>query len=335
MGDSAELRRLLREMAAVSSPAQRVKLLARAWRSLRRLDPVEIRELAANTGLDRAEQILDRLARGRGRLTPSLLLQGVRRARNVDRRQVEEVIAGLRDPKKRGELLRSGLQAVERLGADDEAAEPREAAPESPPVSPLSEVAKPPPGPPAVTETAEPPAPRPEPPESPLPSRPPRAPAARRREESTPEPVRSPSAKAATVTAAPVVAATPSSSVVPPPVTRPTPADGLVESIREAPTTMRRLRLLERQLPRARALDTDGLAQLIEAFPPGWARRRALAALLREGIPDNVIHAVSLIDRLETRTARRWCIGTILDGWDLAPHERDALTERYRVGSGR
>ena len=55
MARPKELKQLLRALQETSSPVGRVKLLARAWRTLGRFDPRELRELAASAGLHEVE----------------------------------------------------------------------------------------------------------------------------------------------------------------------------------------------------------------------------------------------------------------------------------------
>jgi hypothetical protein len=60
---------LLHEMRSTASPIERLKLLARGWRSVRALSADDRRSLARELGFDGAEQMIDQLAR-RGGLSP-------------------------------------------------------------------------------------------------------------------------------------------------------------------------------------------------------------------------------------------------------------------------
>jgi hypothetical protein len=322
VSDGAGLENLLRELRGAASPVQRVKLLGRAWRSLRRLDRGQLRELARRAGFDQAEGYLERLARDKGRLSPSLLLQIVQRVRNVDAREVDDLVRGLRDPERREDLLHGGIDFVDQLLDDREAEEAEEAVAAPPPEEPV-ETPPPPPLEPAI---------------EPLQPVTPAAP----EEEVVPEPppVAEPATKpAATVAAAPVAAA-----AIEPPPAAPAPevriapemiestdgtADPLVARMARVPSIQRRLGALRSELDVVGQLDVDGLQRLLELFPDGWARRRALVTLLRAGIPDTLMHAVFLIEQLESPMARRWCAGTLLDNRELAPDERAALIERH------
>lgn len=329
MGNDAGLEDLLRQLRTAASPVQRVKLLGRAWRSLRRFDRTQLQELARRAGFEHAEGYLERLARDKGKLTPSLLLHFVQQVKNVDASEVDDLVRGLRDPERREELLHGGIEFVTDFLDEPEAEE---------------EVAAPPPQEPA----AEPPPPPAEPaiePPQPIPLAAPETEAAApepEEEEIAPEPppVREPAViPAAAVAAAPVVA---TAFEPPPPVPAPEihaepetiesqdgDADALVAHVASAPSIQRRLRILRNELDRVGRLDVDGLQRLLELFPSGWARRRALATLLRAGIPDTLMHAVFLIEQLESPTARRWCVGTLIDNRQLAADERAALIERH------
>jgi hypothetical protein len=326
VGNGVGLEDLLRQLRGAASPVQRVKLLGRAWRSLRRLDRRQLQDLARRAGFDQAEGFLERLARDKGRLTPSLLLQIVQRARNVDEGDVDSLVRGLRDPEQREELLHGGIELVGDMLDEREPKEEEGVVAAPPPEEPESEPAPPPPEP-----EIEPPPPVPVVSPEPAPAEP--------EEETPPEPppVEEPAPRpVAPVAAAPAVAPVfeappaPAVSFEPEPVvSTDAAAEGVIERLASAPSTQRRLGLVKSELDRIGELDVDALQRLLELFPAGWARRRALAALLRAGIPDTLMHAVFLIEQLESPTARRWCVGALLDGRQLSPDERATLIERH------
>ena len=94
---------------------------------------------------------------------------------------------------------------------------------------------------------------------------------------------------------------------------------------------MARFRVLRSGLERNGGSRLGDVAQLLDAFPAGWARRRALTALLRHHIPDNLEHALAFIDEQESSAARRWCLGTLLDHWELSSEQQDQLRQRRRA----
>jgi hypothetical protein len=332
VSNGAGIEDLLRELRGAASPVQRVKLLGRAWRSLRRFDRHQLQDLARRAGFDQAEGFLERLARDKGRLTPSLLLQIVQRARNVDEGDVDNLVRGLRDPERREELLHGGIEFVADM-LDEPSSEVEEEAVAAPP--------------PEEPEEDEPPPPPPEPeiePAQPAPPVVPEIAAAEPEQKIAPEPLPveepapkpvAPIAVAVVPAVAPAFAAPPAASapevrVTPEPVETPDgDTDAVVNLLTSTPSTQRRLGILRNELDRIGKLDVDALQRLLELFPAGWARRRALAALLRAGIPAKLMHAVFLIEQLESPTARRWCVGALLDGRQLDPDERAALIERH------
>ena len=62
MSTNQDLARLLGELNSAGSPLRRMKILARAWRTLRRLSPSARKDLAALVDIDGAEDILEQLA---------------------------------------------------------------------------------------------------------------------------------------------------------------------------------------------------------------------------------------------------------------------------------
>ena len=102
MGVSDELLWLLHQMRGTTSPIERLKLLARGWRSVRELSADDRRSLARELGFDGAEQMIDHLAR-RGGMSPSNLLSVLHRAEETDPATAMDEIRGLIDPERRHE----------------------------------------------------------------------------------------------------------------------------------------------------------------------------------------------------------------------------------------
>ena len=78
-----------------------------------------------------------------------------------------------------------------------------------------------------------------------------------------------------------------------------------------AHSVLSQLRVLRRELAGFKGSSVATLRELIENFPDGWARRRALCALLEEGIPTEVNEALELVSCLERDLDRRWCLGVL------------------------
>jgi len=105
----------------------------------------------------------------------------------------------------------------------------------------------------------------------------------------------------------------------------------LLDRLREA-SVVRRMRLLRLEVERLRGMTRDELAAVLEVFPTGWTRRRALAMLLREGVPRSLPDAKELIEGLESSTARAWCYAALLERPDLSDAERGAIRARTVAG---
>ncbi len=121
MAAATTLTRLLRELKSVSSPLERMRVAARAWRTLRRLRPEERQVLATQVGLEGAEEILEGLSRGKKRLAPALVLQALEKARKADPSQLRGLVKGLKDRDPRGAILQKWIDsASESLGGEEE-----------------------------------------------------------------------------------------------------------------------------------------------------------------------------------------------------------------------
>jgi hypothetical protein len=303
-----ELLQLRDQLAKAPSPVQRMKLLARAWRTLRELDPRERKRLLAAVGSEGAQEILEKLSAKRGRITPAFLLQALDRLKSTDTEQLTDLVEALRDPDRRGEALRRGTLAIsDVLTGEEGAIEP-----------PQAEIE------PAVAEA------RPEPP----------APAAVRitPEVATPKEVEKPEVPPEEADPVELPAA---SSPPPVPLRSSTaqtgpeaPSLGLVDRVAEAPSLMSRLRFVRENLDDAVGLDVGQLRALIVLFPQDWARRRVLAELLKRKIPGDLYQAIYLVESLESRASRRWCVSVLLHEWDLTENERTALMERVDLPIG-
>jgi hypothetical protein len=328
-----------------------MRVAARAWRSLRRLRPEERQILATQVGLEGAEEILQGLGRGEKRLAPVLVLRALEKAKKADPSQLRDLVKGLRDRDKRGTILQKWLDSASE-GLDDEGAEviqeaqaeatseesvkspspaQREKTPPAPrPPQPIS-VAQPPV---AVPVASVPPAPSPAPATKVRPvAVPPENAQPRRASPPLPLPVPVP---------VPVPLPRPKpagagAKSAPQATRRPAPAvpagEPLAERLHRTDSLMLRFRLLRSGLDRNGGSLLGDLPQLLEAFPSGWARRRALAALLRRRIPADLERALALIDELESHAARRWCLGTILQHWNISTEQQDQLRRRRRSSS--
>ncbi len=62
---------------------------------------------------------------------------------------------------------------------------------------------------------------------------------------------------------------------------------------------------------------SDTIRELLETFPDGWVRRRALTALIAAGVPPDGAQALQLISGLEREADRQWCLGALARRGDL------------------
>jgi len=300
-----ELLQLRDRLAKAHSPVQRMKLLARAWRTLRELDPRERKRLLAAVGSEGAQEILEKLSAKRGRVSPAFLLQALDRLKSTDTEQLTDLVEALRDPERRGEVLRRGTLAISDALSEEE--EEVEAPPAE--CEPVVVEARPEPQPPAAARiTPEAAAPK----EAEVPEAPPEK-TDRVDLPAPPPPVPPPPRRPQSLTG----------KTGPKP-----PSLALLDGVAEAPSLMSRLRFVRENLDDAVGLDVGQLRALIESFPQDWARRRVLAELLKRRIPGDLNQAIYLVESLESRASRRWCVSVLLHEWDLTESERRALMER-------
>jgi hypothetical protein len=99
------------------------------------------------------------------------------------------------------------------------------------------------------------------------------------------------------------------------------------DRIAESASLLERLRELELAAAQAGGLSLGRLDELLDSFPTGWARRRALEVLIRAGVPERLDDVLSLIDRLERRSDRMWALTTIALSRDFDSDEADKLLE--------
>jgi hypothetical protein len=71
------------------------------------------------------------------------------------------------------------------------------------------------------------------------------------------------------------------------------------------------LRVLRRELEGFMGSSVDTLLQVLEVFPDGWARRRALCAMLEAGLPADSGDAIALVASLGRDSDRGWCLGIL------------------------
>jgi hypothetical protein len=294
MADPKELTRLLEELRRVSSPLERLKMVTRAWRSLRRLDPAQRKALADQVGVADAADLIEKLAVGKAGLKPSMVQRALDSVGNRNVGDLRELVRDLRDPEERKKLLQRGLDVASESLAGPETDEipVEEVVVKASP--PAEHAPSPPPGPendePPVEATAA----------APLREARPRKPQTPTPEQRDSKPVRD---------------------------ARP----ALLDRMSKEPMLTRRFRLFREHLDEARGWNARQLRDLLDLFPDGWAQRRVLDMLLREGIPESLNKAIFLIEQLDSPVARRWCVKTLLRERELGDDERKLLVERHEL----
>lgn len=352
-----ELAAILREIKGVRSPVRRMKLLSRAWRQLRALTPLERRQIALQAGLGQFDPILERLGRKEDGIVPDEVTQALEGMDDLDPSKVGQLVRDLRDPGRRKDLARRGLDLLRTHLAKEEAAppgppEPEEAAEPAPVPEPVA-VQIPPPLAPVEPSAVQ----RPAPPQrdaAELEAGPPVAAPTRpsgARAEQSPLPRPSPDARPAhpVPPPAPVPTPVPVAARGPePPAPRPSPvpreepptstrgeAAALTEQVAATPSLTVRFRLVRRFLAAGGRLEVESIRSLLASFPEGWPRRRVLIALLERGMPRVIDDALSLIADLERPTDQRWCAAELLASRELSAEEAQRLHERIPLRSPR
>jgi len=323
MGTQQKLTALLYELQHARSPLAQARVLARAWRTVRELSPTDRRLLARHAGFDGAEDILEGLSRRKGGLAPAMLLRVLANARGTDGSTVSELLAAFRDPERRGEAVSLGAELASDLLAEPP---PEEATPEiggaieelqavegsiiETPEEALAALnALGPEQDDEIVETGPEPVPEPEP--DPVPEPEP---------EAQPPPLVVDWSRWREPTASIRPAPTPREEMRPPASDRSSrrfEARAVMGAMGAQQSVFSQLRVLRRELSGFAGSSADTLRELIESFPDGWARRRALSALLENGIPSETRNALELVSCLDRELDRRWCLGLLARRGDL------------------
>ncbi len=330
---ATSLPELVDQLGRTFSPFERLKILGRAWSLLKTMTPDQRLAVAAQLGLDRADEVVEAIAtRGGGKASP-VLLSMIDQAQKKGTAQLPQLLSDLQDPGKRAERMRQGITALEgaatTVAAGGEvpwlppgttagppplpSVRPQPVAPAAPPPLPAPAPAAAAPLPVVVSAPVLPaPAPIPAPAPTPLPVSVPAAVQAVPVPEAPP--AMPPAPKPAPAQTAPVPVQTGT--------VRENPADPLVAAV---PSLTARFRALRRSLPELKKMSAASLGPVVQGFPDGWARRRALLEILRAGIPSSLEDALSLVETLGSERDRLWCLGALPEGRKIPEAERDGL----------
>jgi hypothetical protein len=370
VGHQQQLNALLFELQAADSPLHQARALARAWRTVRELNPTDRRLLARHVTFAGAEELLEGLAGTRGRLAPALVLEALSQLRSADADAVAEVVTGLRDSERRRDVFRQGAgtaaavlenETVENIvaTAGDELAEAndvdsalgelravqmqtegvRSTGPRAPEIGngsgedePVS--LQPPAGAAIASADRDAVADEPEQPtvaaademddvrgkamlrtKLSRPAPPPRPEVVDWKRWDTPE-------MGARPDQTPTEGAEPTGEGQPPPFA----ARAILGALGAEHSLISQLRVLRRELSGFEGSSLDTLRQVLEVFPDGWSRRRALCAMLEAGLPADAGEAIELVALLERESDRGWCLGILARAGRLwGPHLQQAL----------
>lgn len=360
-----ELVWLIAQLRGTASRRERIRLLARGWRTLRDLSPADRIAVAHELGFDGAESLVEQLSR-RGGTSPAAVLELLERAEDAGPEQIVTMVQDLADPDGRRSLGERFLNAAKHWVADLESSED--------PTEPTVDVDKtavvvppdgsqdiggadtdvPVPPPSLVAPTTE-----PGPDDGPVAVAP--AENAERfhgedpteaSPESEPDLVTddegAAEADSETVADGPerrvadridktTVAEPDSEPVAEPPVDSPHARSGVavvapvmavsevVRRLDRCPSVLRRLKELSGLARHLTDADPDDYSSVLELFPDGWARRRALEAMFRVGAPRSFEDAMSLAAALEDRAQRTWALSTLMANRDLTPRDVNEL----------
>jgi hypothetical protein len=333
---------LVFELKRAGSKADKAKVLARAWRSVRDLSPIERRFLAREVGFDGAEDLIEGLAgKGEGGFAPAAVLEALGKMRRDEGLSLRRIISDLRDPDRRDDLLVRGIDLVADSVVrpeevmDGEGETPlHDRAPEiddlHPRLVPESDSDE-------SEEVTVPPVPRPEP-------EPKSEPVPRLEPEPVPEPRLEPEPETLNEPELQIEEPSPWDSMWQPvepavPTTVSSPLDfDEIQSVTAAAlarvrpdqregTTLSRLRNFRTDIEMLRGAGVHRLREALDDLPEPWARRRGLVALIEADIPDDAGSALDLIGELDRPMDRRWCLTALSRRGDLAGADLERALE--------
>src|SRR5829696_4835073 len=103
---------LVEQLGRTSSPYERLKIVGRAWSLLRTMTPDQRLAVAAQLGLDHADDVVEAIAtRAGGQPSPALLAM-IEQAQVKGTAHLPELISDLRDPKRRTARLKEEAAAL-------------------------------------------------------------------------------------------------------------------------------------------------------------------------------------------------------------------------------
>lgn len=346
---SAELVWLLERLRSTPSRWGRLRLLLEAWQTVRGLSPTDRLLVARELGFDGAERLVAEVAQRRS-FEAAPWLEMLDKAEHSDPEELSELVRGLADPDRRigalGRLLAgtgallARAEASQAPEADSLAWEQREAASDidaddtdlagggsgddasADEVESGLEFE-------AGEELAQAPAP-----ESPAGAAEPPPTAfegavgldADAAGAAAPEPVAAePAVEMVETSTASRMPPEPGPAGGAPPPENEAGARRLAATLAAEPRIQRRLARLARERGVLELAPRETLEAVLECFPAGWARRRALQRLIEAGIPASVADAVALLEMLERPSERLWAVTALLESRALGDDDWEAL----------
>ena len=322
---SDDLTALVFELQRARSPADKARAMARAWRTVRGLNPTERRLLVREVGFDGAEDLVDGLAgKSGGAFAPAAVLEALGKMRNDGSLSLRGILTGLRDPETREDLLDRGLDlAADSYDPEDEEVDEAPLMEEPvvydiPTARSIAEVVHREPDPKRVEvdevqaassgETADhkPPVILPPPPSKGQPlSAPETAPDP---EPSEPSPWDDP--WRSSPVSEPAEPAEKNSN-------RRSDAPRIDDPRETAGSVLDRLRAVRNVIPELRNAGPREIRKILETLPELWARRRAVVELIDAGVPAGLGETLDLIEDLDRPLDRRWCLSALARRGDL------------------
>ncbi len=308
VADSPILLGLIGQLRGADSMLHKLKLIALAWRTLRGLSPDERAAVASELGLEGAEKLIEQLGR-MGGLSPSAVLAAVKRAEQADPNQLRQLLGSLSDVEGRRDVVDVARGVVEQwledavpdgladVGDDEEMIEADTDLPSIPTSTPTPTTIATEPREPVIAPVEA--APDRVAGEPPVPEAPPAMPVFEPAEPAPPM-LRSVSvaARQRSVPTAPTAPAVPKDR-------------RLILRLKELRSPIARLRFLSAVTLYARGMDFGELQEVIESFPSGWARRRALVILLKAEIPQSLPAALELVEAVADQHTWLWALTTL------------------------
>ncbi len=351
MARNPALESLIRSLKDADSAFERMHALGLAWRSIRSLTPAERKTLARHAGFDGAQELIEKLALHRGGIAPAILLEAIQEARRARPQRLKSIFASLREPGTRKATLLKAVDAVARRLSEDEDPGGMEQAPDEE-ISPKAEdetsegliadipedlrpllavsepeVVEKTGQDEALTETsgAASTEESPEKVDEAGENLSPESPIAHPAEEETREDA---SAEVGEDFVETLEEGGNSSEAVdheqaPENSQEISPGPGPADRLEKASSLIARFRVLSTL--EGRISNERDLRRIIEAFPPGWAQRRALLQLIRENQISEAEMALDVFREVSGRHNQRWLLHEIAARWEIEPGEAHGL----------